>query len=148
MERLAPDDIYLLSDLKAAEGCELVAYPDPLTKADPWTIGYGHTGPGVAQNVCWTQERCEETLRADVAACMADLDRTEPWWRAMSLPRQRVLVELRFNLGMNRLLGFHKALADMQMACFSAAASELRNSLAYRQLPSRYERLAKTMEIG
>ena len=25
------------------EGLRLIAYPDPATNGDPWTIGYGHT---------------------------------------------------------------------------------------------------------
>ena len=29
------------------EGCRLEAYPDPATGGEPWTIGYGHTGPDV-----------------------------------------------------------------------------------------------------
>jgi lysozyme len=29
--------------VKASEGLRLNAYPDPATKAEPWTIGYGHT---------------------------------------------------------------------------------------------------------
>jgi lysozyme len=30
--------------LKQCEGCKLKAYPDPATGAEPYTIGYGHTG--------------------------------------------------------------------------------------------------------
>jgi lysozyme len=29
------------------EGLRLNAYPDPATGGDPWTIGYGSTGPNV-----------------------------------------------------------------------------------------------------
>ena len=29
--------------IKEFEGCHLSAYPDPLTKDEPWTIGYGTT---------------------------------------------------------------------------------------------------------
>lgn len=29
--------------VKVSEGLRLTAYPDPATKAEPWTIGYGHT---------------------------------------------------------------------------------------------------------
>ena len=37
------------------EGCELSAYPDPATGGDPWTIGYGCTGPDVCRGLKITQ---------------------------------------------------------------------------------------------
>lgn len=40
----------LISDLKQDEGCRLVSYPDPLSKGEPWTIGYGSTGAGIGPN--------------------------------------------------------------------------------------------------
>lgn len=30
--------------IKSFESCSLVAYPDPGTGGEPWTIGWGHTG--------------------------------------------------------------------------------------------------------
>lgn len=33
--------------IKHFEGLELEAYPDPATGGEPYTIGYGHTGPEV-----------------------------------------------------------------------------------------------------
>jgi lysozyme len=49
------------------EGCELEAYPDPGTGGDPWTIGFGHTGPEVKPGMRITQEQAEEFLRRDLA---------------------------------------------------------------------------------
>ena len=37
------------------EQCRLECYPDPITKGDPWTIGWGETGPGIVEGVSWTQ---------------------------------------------------------------------------------------------
>lgn len=48
------------------EGCRLDAYPDPGTGAQPWTIGYGHTGPDVEKGMRITQERANELLREDL----------------------------------------------------------------------------------
>lgn len=51
---------------KRYEGCRLVAYPDPATGKEPWTIGYGSTtypnGSKVKQGDKITQKQAEEML--------------------------------------------------------------------------------------
>lgn len=39
-----------------------MAYPDPGSGADPWTIGWGSTGPGIASGSIWTEAQAEEAL--------------------------------------------------------------------------------------
>ena len=41
---LSPEALTLI---RQWEGCRLSAYPDPASGGEPWTIGYGHTGPEV-----------------------------------------------------------------------------------------------------
>lgn len=53
-----------LALIKEFEGCELIAYRDAVNVL---TIGYGHTGPDVTENLVISQERAEELLRQDVA---------------------------------------------------------------------------------
>lgn len=48
--------------IKRFEGCRLTAYPDPGTGGDPWTIGWGSTGPGIRRGVVWTQEQADAQL--------------------------------------------------------------------------------------
>ena len=38
------------------------AYPDPGTGGNPWTIGWGSTGPEVTPETIWTQQQAEESL--------------------------------------------------------------------------------------
>ena len=38
------------------------AYPDPGTGAQPWTIGWGSTGPEVKHDTVWTRQQAEESL--------------------------------------------------------------------------------------
>lgn len=52
------------------EGCRLAAYPDPGTGGDPWTIGYGATGPGIRKGVRWTQAQADDRLARDVERFM------------------------------------------------------------------------------
>lgn len=49
------------------EGCRLEAYPDPGSKdGNPWTIGWGSTGPGISKGVRWTQAQADERFARDV----------------------------------------------------------------------------------
>lgn len=57
---------YAVSLIKKWEGCKLAAYPDPGTGGDPWTIGYGATGPGIKKGVTWTQAQADDRLALDV----------------------------------------------------------------------------------
>jgi lysozyme len=52
--------------VKHFEGCVLAAYPDPATHADPWTIGYGHTGKDVHKGLIWSQDEADAALAADL----------------------------------------------------------------------------------
>jgi lysozyme len=38
------------------------AYPDPGTGAQPWTIGWGSTGPEIKHDTVWTRQQAEESL--------------------------------------------------------------------------------------
>ena len=77
--------------IKSFENCALVAYPDPLSplaiamhaaglvwagkvpaqfaglSANPWTNGWGATGPGIELGTIWTQSQADQRLVADVA---------------------------------------------------------------------------------
>lgn len=52
--------------IKSFEACRLKAYPDPATKGEPYTIGYGHTGREVVPNLVWTQGEADLTLQDDL----------------------------------------------------------------------------------
>ena len=56
------------------EGCQLVAYPDPGSGGDPWTIGYGHTGPEVVEGLEITQDQAEQYLAQDIKQAEANVN--------------------------------------------------------------------------
>ncbi|HSG56587.1 MAG TPA: lysozyme [Paracoccaceae bacterium] len=62
-----------IAHIKHFEGCRLSAYPDPGTGGDPWTIGWGATGAGIAPGTVWTQDQADARLVADVARHAADV---------------------------------------------------------------------------
>ena len=41
-------------------GCK--AYPDPGTGKEPWTIGWGSTGPNVQRDTVWTVQQAQDAL--------------------------------------------------------------------------------------
>lgn len=52
--------------IKFYEGCERQAYPDPATGGEPWTIGWGHTGPEVHKGLVWTKAHCDIVFLEDL----------------------------------------------------------------------------------
>ena len=56
------------------EQCKLNAYPDPGSEnGDPWTIGWGHTGPEVKPGLVWTQEQADAAFLIDVTRFERDV---------------------------------------------------------------------------
>lgn len=51
--------------IKEFEGLELIAYPDPGTGGEPWTIGYGHTSEVRPGDTC-TEQQAEDWLTQDL----------------------------------------------------------------------------------
>lgn len=67
---IGPEGIALI---KQFEGCKLTAYPDPGTGGDPWTIGWGATGPGIRKGVVWIQKQADDRLLADLLKYAAEV---------------------------------------------------------------------------
>jgi lysozyme len=152
---LAPAiDPQLIADLKRDEGLRLEAYPDPLSGGDPWTIGYGHTGPDVRRGTVWTQEQAEAALIADIQEHSAELLEHLPWVSSLDPARQRVLFNMAFNLGVGKpggtkgLLGFKNTLAMVERGDYAGAADGMARSLWAKQVKGRAVRLANTMRTG
>ncbi|MBJ7410111.1 MAG: glycoside hydrolase family protein [Phenylobacterium sp.] len=147
-------DPQLIADLKRDEGLRLDAYPDPISKGPPWTIGYGHTGPEVRPGLTWTREEADAALRDDIAKHNAELARHLPWIARLDPARRRVLQNMAFNLGIGEpggkkgLLGFKNTLAMIERGDYAAAADGMLRSLWARQVGQRAVRLANTMRTG
>lgn len=139
---------YLMADLKRDEGCRLVAYPDPRSGGAPWTIGYGHTGREVHPGLIIGQEQAEDYLAQDITLTCRGLDTALPGWRRPEDPRQDVIVNMAFNLGVHKLLGFHNLLAALKSEDYDTAAAEMLDSAWALELPARADRLARQMRTG
>ncbi len=90
--------------LKTWEGCRLSTYPDPASGGDPWSIGYGHTGPEVHAGLVITQQQADAWLLSDAAVAAKAIDRLVGSV-AMS-PRERdALISFCFNVGAGAVEG-------------------------------------------
>lgn len=95
-----------------------------------------------------TPAQSRALLANDIDAAERALDRRWPWWRAMNAPRQRVLLNMCFNMGPARLATFVQALARMAEGEFGRAASAMLASLWATQVGARSIRLATMMRTG
>lgn len=148
----------LIKELRADEGEKLRSYRDHLGY---WTIGVGHLidpvrganpapfGADLREGKSITAEQSALLLGLDIDAKAAELDRRAPWWRDLTENRQRVLLNMAFQLGVSGLLAFRKAVAAMQVGDYDEAGRQMRDSAwAKTQTPQRAARLTERMVIG
>jgi lysozyme len=91
-------------------------------------------------------------LANDIKRSKADLDRALPWWRQLDLVRQRVLVNMCFNMGIGNsrkgLLSFRNTLQYIRNGNYSVAADNMLASKWAKQVGKRADRLADLMRTG
>ena len=91
-------DVNALKDqLILHEGLELKPYQ---CTADKTTIGVGRN----IQEIGITEDEARYLLDNDILRVCKELDDTIHWWRDLSDVRQRVLIDMVFNLGITRFL--------------------------------------------
>jgi len=131
----------MIAELERDEGMRLKPYPDSMGVL---TIGVGRN----LRDVGITKGEAYQMLHNDIDRVTQELDEHLPWWSTLSEVRQRVLVNMCFNLGYARLLGFRSALAAMQIGDWEGAASGMMASQWANQVGPRAVRLAAMMRTG
>ena len=89
------DGINLIAEF---EGCKLTAYKCP---AGIWTIGYGHTGPEVIEDLQWTQEQANAALVKDIAKFNDGVDKLVQ--SEVNINQFSALVCFAYNCGLTNL---------------------------------------------
>jgi lysozyme len=107
-----------LSLTKTFEGLSLSAYAD---QGGVWTIGYGHTGPGVYAGLQITQQQADILLQSDVAGAVACVNKLVTW--PIVQCQFDALVDFAFNLGC-ACLASSTLLRAVNAGDFTTAASE------------------------
>jgi len=130
------------SNLIDDEGIQKFVYKDSLGFD---TIGIGRcVSPGKEG---LTVDECMYLLRNDITNVYTQLLRID-WFNKLDIPRQNVIIEMTFNLGLQGMLGFKGMISAIQEQRYTKAAIEMLNSKWATQVKGRAARLAKRMEFG
>ena len=130
----------LISMLKRHEGLRLKPY---LCTADQLTIGYGRN----LESMGISRYEAEVMLVSDIERCYNELE-VFGWFVGLDAVRQEAMVDLLFNLGLPRFLGFKKMIRHLSNKEYSQAAAELLNSRYAIQVGDRANELAYMLERG
>tara|TARA_R110002110_G_scaffold240548_1_gene456777 strand:- start:528 stop:941 length:414 start_codon:yes stop_codon:yes gene_type:complete len=127
----------IIDRLKFEEGYRAHAYHDHLGVL---TIGYGRnidqSGLGISK------KEARILLENDVRRTEIEVEVTLPWSADLQTAQRETLIELAFQMGMPRLLGFKKMLAALEAGDYETAAAELMDSRYATQTPGRAKRYA------
>jgi lysozyme len=134
----------LKQQLIREEGAESCAYQDSLGF---WTIGVGRLidsrrGGGLSP------DEIEMLLENDIKRNYEAVLKALPWMEKLSEPRQAVLIEMAFQMGVSGLLQFKRTLGSIEDGQYGEAAVEMLESKWAKQTPKRAYRMALQMETG
>lgn len=131
----------LRKQLVADEGIRLRPYRDSVGKL---TIGIGRNLDDVGVSAL----EAYAMLDHDIDRALIGLVGRFPWIDDLNPPRRAVLANMAFNMGIERLAGFHNTLASMEVGDFEAAARGMLASKWAKQVGRRATRLAEQMRTG
>ena len=132
----------LIEQLRKHEGVRAHVY---LCPAGYETIGVGRN---IAESgLGLSDDEIDYLLKNDIERCRLELN-AFPWFTDLDSVRQDALINLCFNLGMTRLLGFKNALAGMAEGKYPEAATEFQDSLWAAQVGSRADEVTDMIRTG
>lgn len=117
----------------------------------PYRCAAGRMTIGIGRNlddVGITQDEAMLMLRTDIARALSGVRTELPWFEQIDHVRQRVLVDMAFNLGIDGLMAFKQTLAAVRAGDYDRAATEMLNSRWAAQVGERARRLARMMRTG
>lgn len=95
-----------------------------------------------------TKAQAMAMLDNDIDDCLVQLSRRLPWIERLDEVRQRVLINMCFNMGISKLLGFKNTLKMVEQGRYVAASENMLKSLWARQVGARATRLSTLMQLG
>lgn len=137
--------------IEADEGRRIWPYTDTrghLTWGIGHLLGDNDADNGVAPDVAaLIGQAVDLQFRHDLATVTTGMSFL-PEFAGLDPVRQAVLVDMAFNLGLHGLSTFTTFLGCVASQQWAAAATDLRGTMVYSQLPHRYERLATMIQTG
>ncbi len=131
----------LRRDVMAAEGLRLKPYR---CTAGKLSVGYGRN----LEDVGISKLEAEVLLDHDLASAEMECRKAFPWFATLTDTRQRVLVDMCFNMGLPKLLEFKRMLSALAEHDYDGAAVQMLASRWAAQVGNRAVRLARVMRDG
>jgi lysozyme len=131
----------MIAQLRLHEGERLKPYR---CTAGKLTIGVGRNldDRGI------TSDESAYLLRNDIDSHWNELIKHIPWVETLDDIRQRVMLDMAFNMGIFGLLTFHQTLGHIKVGNYALASSAMLESKWARQVGQRAKRLATMMKTG
>lgn len=126
--------------IKAHEGFRSKPYLDTVGKT---TIGWGRN---LSDNGI-SNEEAELMLDNDIENCQKELSSFD-WYYSQPLHVRDALINMCFNLGLPRLLGFKRMIAALEKKDYTTAAAEALDSRWAKQVGQRAKDVACMMREG
>jgi len=117
-------------------------------KRKVYTCSAGKLSIGVGRNLedlGLSDKEIDFLLRNDLTRVQRELVENIPCYKSLSAPRQAVLMDMCFNLGLSRFLQFRMMLTALEMEEYEEAAKEMLDSKWAKQVGKRSVRLAEMM---
>ena len=141
LKRLGYDHQKMILQLKRHEGIRLEPYR---CTADKLTIGVGRNldDRGI------TEDEAEFLLFNDIGYVHDNLKKELPWFETLNDVRQRVLLDMAFNLGISGLLKFKNTLENIANGKYEKASRNMLASKWAAQVGQRSATLSRMMRTG
>lgn len=123
------------------EGMELKPYVCPAGKL---TVGIGRN----LEDRGMTEAEARYLLRNDISQAKAELERAFPIVSTLDSVRYYALLNMAFNMGVQRLGSFHRMWDAVEKRDWDKAADEMLDSLWARQVKRRAVELSEMMRTG
>ena len=117
----------------------------------PYKCTAGYLTIGVGRNIeerGLSDDEIDYILQNDVNIVTDELVATFDWYPDLDPIRQRVVVDMVFNLGMPRFKQFQNMIAAIEAGDWMEASDEMMDSRWAQQVGLRASRLAEMMETG
>ena len=131
----------LISQLKVHEGVRDKVYLD--TEGIE-TIGVGRN----LKDRGLSEDEIDYLLQNDISEFQSGVQDTWPWWDDLDDVRQRVVVDMAFNMGLAGLAKFKKTLGHIESGEYEEASEEMLNSRWANQVGRRAQCLSDMMKTG
>lgn len=138
----------LREEIEADEGCKYEVYLDHLGLP---TFGIGHLvldsdiEYGEPAGTTVSEDRVSECFNSDIDTVLSECERLYEDFPDLPEDVQRIIANMMFNMGYPRLSKFKGMKAGVDARDWQQAADEMVDSVWYRQVTNRAERLVQRM---